>query len=32
MAGAVSVARVLTEPADKERVLASVRNHLLHSF
>jgi TetR/AcrR family transcriptional repressor of nem operon len=32
MAGAVSIARVLTEPADKERVLASVRNHLLHSF
>jgi len=30
MAGAVSVARVLTEPADKERVLDSVRNHLLH--
>jgi TetR/AcrR family transcriptional repressor of nem operon len=30
MAGAVSIARVLTEPADKERVLASVRNHLLH--
>jgi|SRR6185312_5750202 TetR/AcrR family transcriptional regulator, transcriptional repressor for nem operon len=32
MAGAVSIARILTEPADKERVLASVRNHLLHSF
>jgi|SRR5579859_893070 len=32
MAGAVSIARVLTEPADKERVLATVRNHLLHSF
>jgi TetR/AcrR family transcriptional repressor of nem operon len=32
MAGALSIARVLTEPADKERVLASVRNHLLHSF
>jgi TetR/AcrR family transcriptional regulator, transcriptional repressor for nem operon len=32
MAGAVSIARVLTEPADKEKVLASVRNHLLHSF
>jgi TetR/AcrR family transcriptional repressor of nem operon len=32
MAGAVSIARVLTEPADKERVLASVRDHLLHSF
>jgi TetR/AcrR family transcriptional regulator, transcriptional repressor for nem operon len=32
MVGAVSIARILTEPADKERVLASVRNHLLHSF
>jgi len=30
MVGAVSIARVLTEPA--ERVLASVRNHLLRSF
>ena len=32
MAGAVSIARILTEPADKERVLASVRDHLLRSF
>jgi TetR/AcrR family transcriptional regulator, transcriptional repressor for nem operon len=32
MVGAVSVARIITEPADKERLLASVRNHLLHSF
>jgi TetR/AcrR family transcriptional repressor of nem operon len=32
MAGAVSVARLLTEPADREKVLASVRDHLLHSF
>src|SRR5438874_3034824 len=32
MAGALSIARVLTEPADKKRVLASVRDHLLHSF
>jgi len=32
MAGALSIARVLTEPADQERVLASVRDHLLHSF
>jgi TetR/AcrR family transcriptional repressor of nem operon len=32
MAGAVSVARILTEPADKQKVLASVRDHLLHSF
>src|SRR6184192_4938537 len=27
MAGALSIARVLTEPADQERVLASVRDH-----
>lgn len=32
MVGAVSVARILTERADRERVLASVRDHLLHSF
>ena len=32
MAGAVSIARVFTEVADKQRVLASVRDHLLHSF
>ena len=32
MAGAVSIARVLTDPADKTRVLNSVRDHLLHSF
>ena len=32
MAGAVSIARILTEPADRQRVLASVRDHLLHSF
>jgi TetR/AcrR family transcriptional regulator, transcriptional repressor for nem operon len=32
MAGAVSVARVLTEPADRQKVLASMRDHLLHSF
>jgi TetR/AcrR family transcriptional regulator, transcriptional repressor for nem operon len=32
MAGAVSIARILTEPADRERVLSSVRDHLLHSF
>lgn len=31
MAGAVSIARVLTEPADKARVLASVRDHFLHT-
>jgi len=32
MAGAVSIARLLTEPADREKVLAGMRNHLLHSF
>jgi TetR/AcrR family transcriptional repressor of nem operon len=32
MAGAVSIARVLTEPADKKRVLDSVRDHLLRTF
>ena len=32
MAGAVSIARILTEPADRQKVLASVRDHLLHSF
>lgn len=32
MAGAVSVARMLTEPADREKVLASMREHLLHSY
>ena len=32
MAGAVSVARLLTEPADRQKVLASMRDHLLHSF
>ncbi|MFN8006907.1 MAG: TetR/AcrR family transcriptional regulator, partial [Terriglobia bacterium] len=28
MAGAVSIARLFTEPADREKVLASVRDHL----
>src|SRR5436853_4284313 len=32
MAGAVSIARILTEPADKEKVLVGMRDHLLHSF
>jgi TetR/AcrR family transcriptional regulator, transcriptional repressor for nem operon len=32
MAGAVSIARILTEPADRQKVLASMRDHLLHSF
>ena len=32
MAGAVSIARIFTEVADRQRVLASVRDHLLRSF
>jgi TetR/AcrR family transcriptional repressor of nem operon len=32
MAGAVSIARLLTAPADRQKVLASVRDHLFHSF
>jgi TetR/AcrR family transcriptional repressor of nem operon len=32
MAGAVSVARILTDPADRQKVLADMRDHLLHSF
>jgi len=32
MAGAISVARLLTEPADRQKVLASMRDHLLSSF
>ena len=32
MAGAVSIARILTEVADRQKVLASVRDHLLQSF
>lgn len=32
MAGAVSVARLFTDPADRQRVLTSVRDHLLCSF
>src|SRR3954471_16794353 len=32
MSGAISIARVLTEPADKQKLLASVRDHLLQSF
>jgi TetR/AcrR family transcriptional regulator, transcriptional repressor for nem operon len=32
MAGALSTARLLTEPADREKVLACMRDHLLHSF
>jgi TetR/AcrR family transcriptional regulator, transcriptional repressor for nem operon len=32
MAGAVSIARILTEPADRQKLLVSMRDHLLHSF
>ena len=32
MAGAVSIARLLTKPDDKQKLLSSVRDHLLHSF
>jgi TetR/AcrR family transcriptional repressor of nem operon len=32
MAGAVSVARLLTGPADREKVLSGMRDHLLRSF
>ena len=32
MAGAISVARLLSEPADRQKVLASMRDHLLYSF
>jgi TetR/AcrR family transcriptional repressor of nem operon len=32
MAGAVSVARMLTEPAERQKLLATVRDYLLHSF
>ena len=32
MAGTVSIARLLIAPADREKVLASMRDHLLRSF
>ena len=32
MAGAVSIARILTEPADRQKVLVHMRDHLLRSF
>src|SRR5437773_9177816 len=32
MAGAISIARVLTKPDDKQKLLSSVRDHLLCSF
>jgi hypothetical protein len=31
MAGAVCIARIVTEPADRKKVLTSMRDHLLHS-
>lgn len=32
MAGAIAVARILPEPAERERILKGVRDHLLESF
>jgi TetR/AcrR family transcriptional regulator, transcriptional repressor for nem operon len=32
MVGAVSIARILVDPVDRQKVLASMRDHLLHSF
>ena len=32
MAGAVSIARILNEPAERQKALDSMRDHLLHSF
>jgi TetR/AcrR family transcriptional regulator, transcriptional repressor for nem operon len=32
MAGAVCIARIVTEPADRQKVLTSMRDHLLHSI
>jgi TetR/AcrR family transcriptional repressor of nem operon len=32
MAGAVSMARIMTDPAEKEKILSSVRDHLLESI
>jgi hypothetical protein len=32
MAGAVAIARLFPEPADRQRVLAGVRDYLLASF
>jgi TetR/AcrR family transcriptional regulator, transcriptional repressor for nem operon len=32
MVGAVSVARLLTEPIERQKLLASVQDYLLHSF
>ena len=32
MAGAVSIARLLTEPVERQKLLVGVRDYLLHSF
>ena len=32
MAGAVSMARIMTDPVEKQKILSSVRDHLLESF
>jgi TetR/AcrR family transcriptional repressor of nem operon len=32
MAGAVSIARLFTEPADRQKVLGSMRDHLLRNW
>ena len=32
MAGAVSIARLLTEPSDRQKVLAGMKDHLLRSY
>ena len=32
MAGAISIVRIFTDRADRERVLTTMRDHLLHSF
>jgi hypothetical protein len=32
MAGAVSVARMFTEPAERQKLLTTVQDYLLHSF
>jgi len=32
MAGALSIVRIFVERADRERVLTTMRDHLLHSF
>jgi TetR/AcrR family transcriptional regulator, transcriptional repressor for nem operon len=32
MAGAVAIARLFTEPAERRKVLAGMQDHLLHSF